>query len=154
MIYTITVEASYPADADRLFNEALDFSEMQEAMKGLAVYDGLPDRNVQQGETLCVDVTMFKFFKTRNHTMYVERLDHDTRIIQSREHNKQIKRWDHTLHVQPTDTGCLWRDMIVLDAGFTTFLAARFCRFVYARRRRLRQASRIKATIQRGDLTL
>ncbi|MEJ8560854.1 hypothetical protein QTO30_06190 [Yoonia sp. GPGPB17] len=137
-----------------MFNDALDFSEMQDAMKGLAVYEGLPDRPVQQGDTLYVDVTMFKVLKTRDHCMHVERLDHAARIIQSREHNKGIKRWDHTLSVQPTKDGCLWRDTIVLDAGLMTFLTACFCRFVYARRHRLRKASRIQTSIQRGDTTV
>ncbi|PJI92136.1 hypothetical protein BC777_0980 [Yoonia maricola] len=153
MPYTITVDATYGADADRVFEDALDFSEMQEAMKGLAVYEGLPDRAVQQGDTIYVDVTMFKILKTRDHCMHVERLDRDARIVQSREHNKAIKRWDHTLSVQPVDGGCLWRDRIVLDAGPTTCLTARFCQFVYARRHRLRKARSIQKSIVRGEVT-
>lgn len=151
MIYTITVEATYPENADAVFAAALDFGEMQEAMRGLAVYDGLPDRDVKEGETISVDVTMLKVIKTKNHVMHVERLDRAARVIQSREHNPGIKRWDHNLSVQPEKQGCLWRDTIVLEAGPMTFLTARFCRFVYARRHRLRRAMHIKTAIQRGD---
>jgi hypothetical protein len=152
MIYTIIVEATYPTDANSTFESALDVSEMQEAMRGLAVYKGLPDKPIKQGETMTVDVTMLKIFKTPNHVMHVERLDRGDRIIQSREHNKNIKRWDHTLSIQPIIEGCAWRDLIVLDAGPMTFLTARFCRFVYSRRHRMRQADSIRALIVRGEV--
>lgn len=151
MPYTIIVEATYEANADRVFEDALDLAEMQEAMRGLAVYEGLPDGPVQQGDTLCVDVTLLKVFKTRDHYMYIERLDRDARILQSREHNPSIKRWDHTLSVQPSIEGCMWRDTIVLDAGAMTLLTARFCRFMYCRRHRLRQSKTINARIVRGE---
>ncbi len=150
MIYTVIVEAHYPSDADETFSEALDVSEMEEAMRGLAVYHGLPQRDIVEGETLVVDVTMLKLFTTKNHVMHVERLDRDARIIQSREHNSGIRRWDHLLSIQPTAAGCVWRDTVVLDAGFGTFLAARFCRFVYARRHRMRKAQSIRTLIMRG----
>lgn len=153
MVYTIIVEAAYREDADAVFAEALDVSEMQDAMKGLAVYEGLPDRRIVQGETLIVDVTMLKLFKTPNHIMHVERLDPEARIIQSREHNSSIKRWDHTLSIQPALTGCIWRDTIVLDAGPMTFLTARFCRFVYSRRHKMRKAISIRRVLVRGDVT-
>ncbi|MFK7834983.1 MAG: hypothetical protein AB8B60_02075 [Sulfitobacter sp.] len=151
MICTVTVEATYSATADEVFESAMDLSEMREAMRGLAVYDGLPDHKVQEGETLRVDVTFLKLFKNRDHVMLVERLDRDARILQSREHNRTITRWDHTLSVQPAVGGCLWRDTIVLDAGAATWMTARFCRFVYSRRHRVRKANTIRTSIQRGD---
>lgn len=151
MMYTIIVEAAYSAAADLVFEEALDVSEMQDAMRGLAVYEGLPDRKIAQGETLRVDVTFLKLFKSRDHVMYVERLDRAARLIQSREHNPTIQRWDHTLSIQPATNGCLWRDTVVLEAGMMTWLTARFCRFVYTRRHRMRNANSIRALIVRGN---
>lgn len=153
MKYTVIVEAAYDADADATFESALDLSEMREAMRGLAVYQGLPQRNIVEGETIVVDVTMFGFIKTRNHIMFVERLDKESRVIQSREHNDGIKQWDHTLSVQPFNDGCVWRDKVVVDAGFGTYLTALFCRFVYARRHRVRCASSIKTKVSRSDVT-
>lgn len=152
MIRTIVVEAAYGAPADRVFEQALDVSEMQNAMQGLAIYEGLPDRKIVEGDKLCVDVTFLNLFKSRNHVMYVERLDRGARVVQSREYNPTIKRWDHTLSVQPVTHGCLWRDTIVLDAGATTWLTAWFCRFVYTRRHRMRDADSIRALIVRGDI--
>lgn len=152
MAYTIVVEAAYSSDADRVFQNALNVSEMRDAMRGLAVYHGLPDRDLQQGETLCVDVTFLGLFTTRNHVMYVERIDHANRVVQSREHNRAFKRWDHTLSIQPASNGCLWRDTVVLDAGWKTAFVSLFCRFVYSRRHRMRNAENIRSLIVRGDV--
>jgi len=151
MPHTITVEATYSSDADTVFAAALNPAEMKEAMRGIAVYEGLPDHDIAEGDTITVDVTMFGFLKTRGHHMYVERLDHAARLIQSREQNSGIRRWDHTLTVEPHGSGCLWRDRVVLDAGLLTFLTARFCSFVYTRRHRTRQAQSITAQIRRGE---
>lgn len=149
--YTIIVEATYETNADRLFKDALDVSEMQAAMRGLAVYHGLPHRDISEGETITVDVTMLGIFTTRNHVMHVERLDRADRVVQSREHNDAIRRWDHTLSIQPSASGCVWRDTVVLDAGRWTFVTARFCRFVYMRRHRFRNAGSIRALITPGE---
>ncbi|MEJ6394252.1 hypothetical protein V8J82_13355 [Gymnodinialimonas sp. 2305UL16-5] len=152
MPYTIIVDATYQTDADTTFEAALNPSEMARAMRGLATYDGLPQRNIRQGETMHVDVTLLRLFHTRNHVMHVERLDRGARIVQSREHNPSIRRWDHRLSVQPSNDGCLWRDMVVVDAGWRSAITARFARFVYTRRHRTRNALRIRSLIQRGDV--
>lgn len=145
--YTIVVEATYASNADETFQEALDVSEMQAAMRSFAVCHALPQRVSVVGETLVVDVTMLKLFTTPNHVMYVERLDRDAAVVRSREHNVGIGRWDHTLSVQPSTTVCVWRDTIVLDAGRWSRLTTQLCRFVDTRRHRMRQAQSIRALI-------
>lgn len=124
--------------------------EIQKAMRGLAVYEGLPNRHVQQSETLRVDVTMLKIVKPPNHVKHVERLDRNGRIIPSREHNKNIKRWDRTLSNQPATEGCTWRDVIVIDAGPMTFLTARFYKFAYSRQNPIRYRARCGRIVTSG----
>lgn len=151
MIYTILVEATYDADADDTFQAALVPSEMQDAMKGLATYKGMPEGPIAQGDTFHVTVT-FLGAVGMLHEMHVERLDPVSRTIQSRESNAMVQRWDHTLRINPTASGCVWRDTIVLDAGRMTPLSARMCRYVYARRHRKRRALGIRTLITKGEL--
>ncbi|WP_179380119.1 hypothetical protein [Jannaschia marina] len=151
MLRTVIVEAWYPRDPDALFAELCDLAEMKEAMARIAHYEGLPERPVKEGDRFSVDVTLYGFIKTRDHVMEVERLDVPGRLIQSREHNPQVRRWDHTLTVEPEGDGALWRDLVVLDAGWQTPLTARFCRHVYGHRHRTRGADRITRRILRGD---
>ncbi|MCB1337892.1 MAG: hypothetical protein KDK10_10750 [Maritimibacter sp.] len=149
MAYEVTIEARYPRDADTVFAEALNFAELREAMRGLARYDGLPDGVAYEGQSCTVDVTLFGILRNPGHHMHVERLDRAARILQSREHNPSVRRWDHTLSVQPEGTGCLWTDRVVIDADRLAWGTARFARFVYTRRHRHRGALSIARTIRR-----
>ncbi|OWU84133.1 hypothetical protein ATO6_13810 [Oceanicola sp. 22II-s10i] len=150
MIRVITIEAIYPGDPDQIFAEALDLREMKQAMAGIARYDRLPDKVIEQGDRYDVDVTMWGWLKTRHHVMQVVRVDPAARIVQSHESNPQVRRWDHRLSFGPHPEGALWTDRIVLDAGWQTPITARFCRHVYRQRHIARRALRIATRIRRG----
>ena len=72
--------------------------------------------------------------------MFVEKLDRAARVLKSREHNRSVTRWDHSLSIQPEGQGCLWTDRVVIDAERGGWATARFARYVYARRHRHRRA--------------
>ncbi|MEO1015869.1 MAG: hypothetical protein AAFX08_11845 [Pseudomonadota bacterium] len=150
MAALVTVTADYKDDADDLFASALDFREMTDAMKGIAVYEGGPDGPVAEGMTFSVDVAMFGVMKTNGHAMHVETLDRPNRILQSREHSPAVKRWDHRLTIDQDGDVARWTDRIEIDAGWRTFGAARFARFIYAYRHRRRGALTIAKTVERA----
>lgn len=144
----VDVVATYEESADQVFEGALRFSEMTEAMSGLAVYKGLPDEAVQEGATYVVDVTFWKLFTVKGHIMHIELLDRAGRILQSREHAPGIRRWDHTLSVQPRDGRTEWRDTVLIDAGWRTPFMARFATYLYRRRHKHRQALSITSDLR------
>ena len=147
MATLVEVKAYYDKDPDALFRDAMNFGELQEAMRGIAVYEGLTDGPARVGDTYTADVTFFGFWKTKGHVIHVEALDCKTRILQSREHNPSIQRWDHQISVQPENGTTCWTDSIIIDAGWQTFGAARFASFIYQRRHRYRKA--LKITMRR-----
>lgn len=149
MAWEIVVAARYPRDADTVFAEALRTDELVEAMRGLARYDGLPEGEIAEGMSFTVDVTLFGIVRNPGHTMHVERLDRAARVVQSREHNPSVSRWDHTLSVRPEGDGCLWTDRVVIVARTNAWAIARFARFVYARRHRRRGALSITRAMHR-----
>ena len=149
MTRRIEVFATYEGDADAIFTSALDFAELQAAMRGLATYKGLPDGPIAEGDTVTVDVTIWGIIGQKGYRMHVERLDHANRIVQSRENGDGIRRWDHTLSVQPDGDRVLWTDSILVDAGWRTRFMARFGKYLYARRHRRRNALRIESRITR-----
>lgn len=148
MAKTVTITALYDADPDALFASALCFSEMADAMAGLATYSGLPASDTaEEGDTIVVDVTLWGLFTQKGHTMFIERLDREARIIQSRESGAGIKRWDHRLSIQPEGPLACWTDTIVIDAGWRTAIVSRFAAYMYARRHRHRRAKAITRQI-------
>ncbi len=141
MAIVVEVVAHYDSDADHIFHSALRFSEMMEAMEGVATYSGLPANDTAcEGDTFIVDVTFWGVFKQKGHRIFVERLDPEARIIQSRESGNGIKRWDHTLSVQREGAKASWTDRVVIDAGWRTPFVARFAAFIYRRRHQHRKA--------------
>ncbi len=154
MAMIVQLKAHYDADPDVVFSAALRFSEMTEAMRGIATYQGLPASDIAaQGDTITVDVTFWGILKQRGHKMFIERLDPEARIIQSRESGNGITRWDHTLSVQPDGRRACWTDTIVIEAGWRTPIIARFAAFVYQRRHRHRKALSLSCQISREDRT-
>jgi hypothetical protein len=150
MPVAVEIVARYKGDADETFQSALRFSEMSEAMAGIATYAGLPiSDTAREGDTIVVDVTFWGVFTQRGHSMFIERIDPEARIIQSRESGNGINRWDHTLSVQPVNGMAVWTDMVVIDAGWRTPFLARFAAFVYARRHRHRKAISISCKLFR-----
>jgi hypothetical protein len=147
----VTIEALYHGDPDEMFEAALDLDEMRAAMAEIAQYDGLPSGKIKQSQTITVDVTMLGMMKTKGHVMRVEKLDRKKRLLQSRERNPDVKRWDHTLTIEPHGDGSLWRDRIVLDAGMKTWVTAFFCRYVYTHRHKVRNAYKITKNIEKGS---
>ncbi len=150
MAREITVTAHYPRDADTVFDEAIHFDEMVEAMKGIARYEGLPKGVVEEGATYVVDITLFGVMKNPGHTMFVEMLDREARVIQSREKNAQVTRWDHTLSIQPerTGKGCVWTDRVIVEAPRMEWFTARFAAYVYTRRHKHRGAAALETVVR------
>ena len=148
MPYIVTIHAHYDGDADVIFDQALNFAEMVDAMSDIAVYDGIPDGCAVQGMTVTADVTFWGVIKNKGHVMHIETLDQPNRILQSREHGKRMKQWDHLLTVEPTAGGAVWTDQITLNSGWSSWAMARFCRFMYCHRHRRREARSLSATIQ------
>ncbi|MFC3096529.1 SRPBCC family protein [Alteraurantiacibacter palmitatis] len=47
-----------------------------------------------------------------------------------------IRRWDHTMQVEPEGEGTCYTDRVEVDAGALTFAAAGFARLLYTHRQR------------------
>lgn len=148
MARRVITTATYRGKAHDIFLEALDFGEMSDAMSGLAHYEGLPERPAKEGETVTVDITTLKVFKTKGYEMFIERLDKEACILQSREKGGAIKMWDHNLSIRQDGEKAIWTDDVMIEAGLITSLAARFGAYMYKRRHIHRKALNISTQIR------
>ncbi|MDB9838578.1 hypothetical protein OAC40_00450 [bacterium] len=144
----VTVTAQYSQTPDKVFADAIDLKELVAAMSDIAVYRGMPSEPLCQAMTIVSDVTFWGWLKIEGHHMHLENLDLVGRRLQSREHSKMVKRWDHQITVIPNQTGAIWIDQVELDAGWKTYFVALFCRYMYKHRHRRRNASQISTRIQ------
>ena len=140
-------KASYIGDAKVIFEAALDWNELKDAMQGFARYDGLPGQSCIQGETYSVDVTIWNIIKTQGYEIFIARIDKDACIMESREKGGSIRQWKHRLSVNQIGEHAVWADDVIIDAGPMTWFMARFAAYMYRRRHRRRKALHISTEV-------
>jgi len=96
----------------------------------------LPE-TLDEGETIARRLKLLDLIPVNRHTIELIEVNDGTRTARTREHGGVLKRWDHTLHVEPlTDTTCRYHDSIDLDAGRLTPLARAIANSFFAHRQR------------------
>lgn len=150
MAKRLIVEGSYGAAPDALFSQALSIDDMKSATAGFAHYEGNNETVFKQGQTYVFDVTIWKRLKNPSHSIYVETVDQAKRIFKTLEKSEDsnLKRWDHTLTVLERNGQTIWRDDIVIDAGWKTFAVIWLAKKMYKYRHTTRQASSIRASVE------
>jgi hypothetical protein len=90
-----------------------------------------------EGTTVRLRTYAFRVLPLGDHAIHVERVDPSHREIQTREHSRLIRRWDHRIRVRPTPDGhTLYSDEIDIDAGLLTPLVWLFAQGLYRHRQR------------------
>ena len=135
---TIRIEHRYAASPDAVWEVATDFVCFQEAMKGLAVFRGLPEEPLRQGMIIDAEVSLLGLLPWARWTMEVREFDPVGRFFKTHEYGGSVTRWDHHLRVAPSDGGAALIDEIEIEAGAGTWIAARWGRYMYRRRHKPR----------------
>ena len=118
--------------------------------KGLvgATVQGVPEGPwAEEGRTLELRLRILKVLPSWQHTIDIETVDEDRRLIQTREHGGPVKRWDHCITIDPEGDGTRYRDYVEIDAGAATTAVWSFAQGLY----RYRQARwrRLAPTLDR-----
>lgn len=135
---TVLVKNDYPVSADRLWAIATDYGALAEIMKGIAVFEGLPQGRARTGQKLNVMVSLFGKLPSQPYYMEVVECNDDAMVLRSLEQGAGVKTWHHTLTVEATPSGSRLTDRIEIDAGFFTYLFALWARYLYSARHRPR----------------
>lgn len=95
----------------------------------------------REGETVRAWVFLFGLIPFSYHRLTLASIDDVTMTLSSAEHGGLIRRWNHDIVVAPlTESSCVYRDTIDIDAGVFTPAVALYARwFYYMRQRRWRQ---------------
>ncbi len=98
----------------------------------------------QPGTTISIRARLFGIIPIGTHVLEFERIDHDQRELQTREHDRLIHKWDHLIRIrQETENTSLYSDDIQIDAGILTIPVFLFAQFFYRhRQRRWRKVAR------------
>lgn len=145
---TIELIHHYDAPARAVWEVAIDYDCLSEVMDGLVTFEGLPTGRVEAGQSITVMVSLFGRLPAQPYQMEVMEFDNDNMVLTSSERGAGVKSWQHTLRVSATQTGSQLCDKIEIDAGWATWIFARWARYIY----RKRHAPRVRILARRGAM--
>ena len=125
---TIRVERVLPASADRLWPAMQHPSAFLYVTRGVLGFPSLAGRTEPfvEGEADSGRLWLFHVLPLSRHHIHLVEVDATTRTMRTEEHGGLLRRWDHTLHVEPVDDRhSRYSDEVVLDAGMLTTVVAR-----------------------------
>lgn len=143
----VYVESVYDCPPDRAWAEVQRPSLLLEVARPLIRLEpaGAPFPDCwQQGATVRFRSYMFGFIPTGTRTVFFEIVDPRQRQIQTREHDRLVRHWDHLISVRATDDGrTRYSDEIEISGGPFAFFVWAFAMWFYRhRQRRWRRVAR------------
>ena len=136
---TVKLEHNYSAPAAELWTIATDYDALNELMKGIASFEGLPSGRTKTGQKMSVLVSLFGILPKQSYFIEVLECDDVGMVLRSSERGAGVKSWHHTMTVTETATGCRLTDRIEIDAGVLTFAFAKWAQYLYSARHKPRQ---------------
>jgi hypothetical protein len=136
---TIQVETELPTGAECVWQAMKHPASFLYVTRGLVGFPALAGRTdpIRAGEAGRGWVLAFNLVPAYRHTIEVIDVDDQTRSIRTHEYGGTLRRWDHTLHVEPIgETRCRYRDTVVIDAGPITRLVCLVAIGIYRYRQR------------------
>ena len=136
----VDVSTILNCSAAKAWNEVQKSSLHRHVIRPLArlvpVGAPLPER-WSEGHTIQCKLFVFGVIPIGVRTLHIEKIDHKSYEIQSREHDPLIARWDHLVSIKPlADTQSIYRDTIDIDAGSLTFVVWAWANWFYRHRQR------------------
>lgn len=122
---TIRIETELPTSAQRVWEGMKHPVSFLYVTRGAIGFPALAGRTdpIHTGDTCTGRVLAFNLIPVHRHTIEILDIDESTRSIRTHEHGGMLKRWDHTLHVEPAgDAHCRYSDTVTIDAGVMTRL--------------------------------
>lgn len=99
--------------------------------------DRFPDR-WQEGQTYRARMRIFGFIPLGGpHHFFIQDIDHESRMISSKEWDKAAKIWNHEVRMESIDeTTILYEDSIVIFGGIKTGFITAFAKLFYKHRQK------------------
>ena len=120
---TIHIETELPTDADRVWDSMKQLASFLYVTRGILGFPVLAGRTepIRPGEIATGWLFAFHVLPVHRHTIEVRDVEEQSRSIRTEEHGGVLRRWDHTLHVEPMgEARCRYSDTVIIDAGILT----------------------------------
>lgn len=117
---TVALQTELPLPADTIWQAMQQPATFLYVVRGMLAFPALNRRTApfQQGETYTGWLLLFHVVPLHRHTITVVAVDPQQRKVQTEERGGLLRRWHHTLAVEPvTEATARYSDTIDIDAG-------------------------------------
>lgn len=136
----ISVTSTFESTTDKIWERLLNINTLIEICKPKATFKSCSGKIPEKWEiqkTYPFKLFIYGLIPMGRHEIVLELMDRENRKIQSREHNKIVKVWNHLIKLEPFGTGeTLYTDEVEIYAGIFTCFAARWSISFYKHRQR------------------
>lgn len=135
----VTVSSEFPVPATDVWDKLQWSDTLVFVADEVVVYDAADQFPSlwSVGTKVNLRPRLFGFLPPGDHVVEFVKIDQATMTIVTNESGGSIKRWDHTMHVEPlSDERCRYTDSIVIEAGLLTPVIYGFAQFFYRHRHR------------------
>lgn len=150
----VLVAAHYDSSAKSLFDRARSFSDLIKATRRISAFDGLPQTEMEEGATYRTNIRILGLVRFKDYEIRVNKVCHDTLSVETLEQNDTVRLWSHHIQIKPTDSGAVWIDRVIIDAGRITPIVSHCARFMYRHRHQTRKGKVIEARLDRVSPSL
>lgn len=148
---TTIIISEFPASADVIWPGVKTPQAFVHIANGMVRFPAASrlDGPWRVGQTITGWTFLLNVIPFSKHHLTVASIDDETRILVSDEHGGLLKRWHHTLHVEPLDDErCRYTDTIEIDAGPLTPIVAAYAHLFYRyRQHRWQRLARLLAAV-------
>jgi hypothetical protein len=135
----VYVESVLDCPAIKIWHELLNSSSFVYIIEPLVYTKPVSPKQYperwHEGLELVIKPYLFSFLPMPQKTIFMERVDEDALIMQTRETDAMVKMWDHAISVQCYGKGqTKYSDTIEIDAGMFTPLVWLFAKWFYRHR--------------------
>ena len=135
MTLRVRVERIYEVDAEKLWATCVSYTCLSETMASILVYDGLPEGELLEGQSVEVKITHIRVIPEMNWFIDVIERDDVRHILRTSERGGAIRSYLHTFTVDSIGEGCSRLvDEIVFDAGWQSIPMWFWIRHMYKAR--------------------
>ncbi|MGH1446946.1 MAG: SRPBCC family protein [Cognatishimia sp.] len=135
----VTNTFHYAASPERVWNMVTDYTALSIVCKKFLRFDGLPEGRIYTGQKVDVEVSLFGRLPAQPYHMEVVLCDDNAMRFESKELGAGVKKWNHTLSIEPDGEGSRLVEQIKIEAGLLTPLFKLWAGVLYRGRHEPRQ---------------
>ena len=135
----ISVSSIFDCPSEIIWEKLLDLDTLIEICKPKASFKSVSENPLKWEENIIYrfKLFMYGFIPLGEHEILLESINESQKEIQSREHNRIVKIWNHLISMNMTENGkTFYTDSVELYSGVFTYFTALWSISLYKHRQR------------------